>query len=374
MKLSSKTLLAAAGLTAFALSPANATEPGSFQNRVSGGTVGAPIGAAPPPGLYFNNTFIYIPEWTGNGNSGCGPGCTARYNGVVDSATLTWATGWTFLGGNYFPTINVVGYVASSTTTPFVPGGGVGASPIYGNTLFYQAGNIYVTPINFSWKIGNIPLFVEAGLGFVAPTGTTYAGSLMPDYWTIRPQAAISYLGDGWNLTAYVAYDINTASAGNTGLYQVIARSPTTPAFLSSLLTGPANPGRGYTSGDLLYIDLTATKKFGKWEVGPVGSIKYQTTLDSPGGVNPATGSAWTCSQLTTARLPSCGRDLGLGAGLLVGYNFGPVDMKLIYMNNYYSKDTVSAPTGSTIFLKTSFRLWAPDEAPSPKKAMYTKN
>ena len=48
--------------------------------------------------------------------------------------------------------------------------------------------------------------------------------------------------------------------------------------------------------------------------------------------------------------------------------------MKLIYMNGFYSRDSIDAPTGSTIVLKTSFRLWAPDEAPSPKKALYTKN
>jgi hypothetical protein len=351
-----------------------ATEPGDFTNQIPGATVGAPIGAAPPPGLFFNNSFLYLPMATGNGNFGCGPTCTQRYNGVADSVTLTWSTGLTFLGGTYFPTIQSIGYVASSYTTPFPPGGGVGASPIYGGTTTFQAGNVYVNPINFSWKIGNVPLFINAGLGFVAPTGTTYAGALMPDFWTIRPHAAITYLGDDWNLTANFTYDINTASAGNTGAYQIIARAPTTPAFLSSLLTGPANPGQGFTSGDLLYVDLTATKRFGKWEVGPVGFIQYQTTNDSPGGVNPATRAAWTCSQLTTAGLPSCGKSLNIGAGLLVGYNFGPVDMKLIYMNGFYTKDALDAPTGSKIVLKTSFRLWEPDEAPSPKKVLYTKN
>jgi hypothetical protein len=355
-----------------------ATEPGNFTNQIAGATVGAPIAAAPPPGLFFNNSFVYLPMGTGNGNFNANVACAAcspqRYNGIADAVTLTWSTGLTFLGATYFPTIQSIGYQASSFSTPFPPGGGVGASPIYGGTTMFQAGNVYVNPLNFSWKIGSAPLFINAGLGFVAPTGTTYAGALMPDFWTIRPHAAITYLGDDLNLTANFTYDINTASAGNTGAYQIIARAPTTPAFLSSLLTGPANPGRGFTSGDLLYVDLTATKRFGKWEVGPVGYIQYQTTNDSPGGVNPANGAAWTCSQLTSAGLPSCGKSLNIGAGLLVGYNFGPVDMKLIYMNGFYTKDAIDAPTGSRIVLKTSFRLWAPDEASSPKKALYTKN
>jgi len=46
--------------------------------------------------------------------------------------------------------------------------------------------------------------------------------------------------------------------------------------------------------------------------------------------------------------------------GLLVGYNFGPVDMKFIYSNGFYSTDAIDAPTGSTFFIKTSFRLWSP--------------
>lgn len=351
---------------------ASATEPGNFSNQLFGSTVGAPIGAAPPPGLYFNNSFYYIPMAYGNGNTGCGAACTAHYTGPADSVTLTWSTGLKFLGGTYFPTIQTAGYAVTASTTPYPPGGGVGASPIYGNTLNLQVGNLYVNPINFSWKIGDLPLFVNAGLGFVAPTGTIYAGALLPDFWTIRPHAAISYLGDGWNLTANVTYDINTGSPGNTGLYQSIARNPATPAALSSFLAGPANPGRGYESGNLFYLDLTATKKFGQWEVGPVGYVKYQTTSDSPGGVNPATGAAWTCPQLTAAGLPTCGRDVNLGAGLLVGYNFGPVDMKLVYMGGIYSSDAVRPP--SEIILKTSFRLWAPDEPPSATKPLYTKN
>ena len=65
-------------------------------------------------------------------------------------------------------------------------------------------------------------------------------------------------------------YDINTASTGNTGLYQVIARNPATAPAVATLLGGPGSPGNGYTSGNYLYVDWTATKKFGKWEFGAV--------------------------------------------------------------------------------------------------------
>jgi hypothetical protein len=152
--------------------------------------------------------------------------------------------------------------------------------------------------LNFSWNLGK-GLYVAAGLGFVAPTGSTYAGSLVPDY---RPHAAVSYLGEGWNLTVSALYDINTASEGNTGLYQVIARNP---GGCGSFQRPPKPGERLHERQRPLW---TATKKFNSWEVGPVGFFKFQTTDDSPGGINPATGSAWTCTQLTIAKLPTCGR------------------------------------------------------------------
>jgi hypothetical protein len=362
---------AIAGSALFAgLGQALASEPANLGNFLAGNTMGAPIAAAPPPGLWFASTVFYIPMASGNGNADCGPGCKERYNAVGATVNLTWGTGLKFLGADWYPTIQSGGYQATATTTPYPPGGGVLQSPIYNNVFDHEITNIYVNPLNFSWNLGR-GLYVAAGLGFVAPTGSTYAGSLVPDYWTVRPHAAVSYLGEGWNLTVSALYDINTASAGRTGLYQVIARNPATAPAVAALFGGPTSPGRGYTSGNYLYVDWTATKKFNSWEVGPVGFFKFQTTDDSPGGINPVTGSAWTCTQLTIAKLPTCGKDVNIGAGLLIGYNFGPVDVKFIYANAFYSRDTVGSNTGSEFFLKTSFKLWSPDEA--PKKALITK-
>jgi hypothetical protein len=352
------------------LGQALASEPANLGNFLPGNTMGAPIAAAPPPGLWFASTAFYIPMASGNGNAGCGPGCKERYNAVGATVNLTWGTGLKFLGADWYPTIQSGGFQATATTTPYPPGGGVLQSPIYNNIFDHEIANLYVNPLNFSWNLGK-GLYVAAGLGFVAPAGSTYAGSLVPDYWTVRPHAAVSYLGEGWNLTVSALYDINTASEGRTGLYQVIARNPATAPAVAALLGGPDSPGRGYTSGNYLYVDWTATHKFGSWEFGPVGFFKFETTDDAPGGINPTTGSAWTCAQLTAAKLPTCGKDVNIGAGLLIGYNFGPVDMKFIYANAFYSRDTIGSNTGSEFFLKTSFKLWSPEEP--PKKPLITK-
>ena len=97
---------------------ATATEPGSFGNFTAGATMGAPLAAAPPPGLYFNNSFYYYPNVSGNGNTGCGDGCKAHYSAILDAATLSWGTGLKFLGADYFPTISISGDMATSTTSP----------------------------------------------------------------------------------------------------------------------------------------------------------------------------------------------------------------------------------------------------------------
>ena len=234
------------------LGQALASEPANLGNFLPGNTMGATIAAAPPPGLFMTATSFYIPMASGNGNADCGPGCKERYNAVGATVNLTWGSGWKFLGADYYPTIQTGGYQATATTTPYPPGGGVLQSPIYNNVFDHEINNIYFNPLNFSWNLGK-GLYVAAGLGFVAPTGSTYAGSLVPDYWTIRPHAAVSYLGEGWNLTVSALYDINTASQGNTGLYQVIARNAATAPAVAALFSGPTSPARGYTSGNDLY-------------------------------------------------------------------------------------------------------------------------
>jgi outer membrane protein assembly factor BamB len=39
--------------------------------------------------------------------------------------------------------------------------------------------------------------------------------------------------------------------------------------------------GSDKRGGDQAFLDVTATKKFGKWEIGPVGYLAWQSTPDS---------------------------------------------------------------------------------------------
>ena len=70
--------IAMAGLAAVAIggvaSSASAMETGTFQNRLNGATIGLPLGALPPPGLYTGLTTAYLGMLGGSSNSGASTG------------------------------------------------------------------------------------------------------------------------------------------------------------------------------------------------------------------------------------------------------------------------------------------------------------
>jgi hypothetical protein len=111
-----------------------------------------------------------------------------------------------------------------------------------------------IAPLNLSWSLGH-GLFFDFEFSFNAPTGTyeqSQPVNIGNNHWAITPSIALTYLQNGWDLTAHLT---------------------TETAF--------QNPSTQYTNGTLLYTDLTATKKIGKWTTGPVGYIYSQISPDS---------------------------------------------------------------------------------------------
>lgn len=314
-----------------------AVEPGDFQQYVRGFSIGDPLGAAPPPGLYFENTTLYVPSAPGYGQLN-----GYKANALLDTPTLYWSTGYNFLGAS----------VAAAISQPFYQVGvwnsSVAGPPYGGVTLYPTVHNTWINPVTLSWNLGG-GLFASAAFDVYVPDGSRYDGTLNPDYWTFEPRASVSYLGNGWDLTGTFLYNFNTASQGHTGPFAG---------------TAAAVFGNGYQSGDQAFLDITATKKFGKWEIGPVGYLAWQTTNDSPGG-----GLSCGAMGASTAGLLTCGRATDYAVGGLVGYDFGPVALKFTLTDSVYTKDDFG---GLFLWTKLSFRLWGPDAPPSPK-GMLTK-
>ncbi|GJD76077.1 hypothetical protein CFIICLFH_4327 [Methylobacterium goesingense] len=228
-----------------------------------GQTIGLPAGAQLPVGLYFVNTSSFGVRDTRPLDS----------ESNINLPAFVWSTPWTLFGAR-LNLIAIQPVVASSPRgTPYQSGIG---QPLLAGQLAWDLGN----------KFGVSYLF-----GGYLPIETRF----LTQNTSFSHRFAASYTGDGLNLTANLLYGI----------------------FID-----PVSP-QGGVYPDYLNIDLTATKKFGKWEVGPV---------------------AFASTDLPT-RFPGYQRQGQIAVGGLVGYNFGPVNLQAyvtrdIAERNYGGRET----------------------------------
>jgi hypothetical protein len=163
-------------MSGMAAHKAVAGEPGDFQQYVWGFTIGDALGANPPPGLYFENTNLYVPGAYGRGQVGA-----YKANALLDSPTVSWSTGYNFLGAS----------VAAAIAQPFYEAGvwsNSAAGPPYGGaTLYPTVHNTWANPFTLSWSLG-AGLFASAAFDFYVPDGSRYVGTANPDYWTFEPR------------------------------------------------------------------------------------------------------------------------------------------------------------------------------------------
>jgi hypothetical protein len=328
-----KTLLAAAGIAALAVSPAFANEGPGAQTK-AGVYIGASAGV-PPPGIYmFDQVFTYQSNLAGPGNGG---NPHIGLHASVATVGFLFVPGWTFLGGTYDAVIAQPSLDVSI------------GSPI--NAQFSGLFNTFLVPGELSWKLGTSGFVFKTGLGIYVPTGTETGafklGNVGAPYYTFQPEAILSYLKDGWNLTAAVYDEINTV-----------------------------NENTHYTSGDILHADFTVTKTIGKWTLGPVAYYYGQVTNDScPVSCVAVYGGNQT--------LANAQRTNVWAVGGIVGYDFGPASFSVWATQEVSTKasntaalaatgaDPSTVSQGTTVFATLSYRLWAPEEP--TKTAMFHK-
>jgi hypothetical protein len=344
MKSIGKALLAAAGLLALSWSPASAIEAFVNPQTKPGVFIGASAGV-PPPGIYmFNQVWTDQANLAGPGVKALGGNTKVGYQSAVDVQGFLFVPGWTFLGATYDAVI-VQPFVMGSLGAPF-------------NIQQSGVHNTYIVPVELSWKLADSGFAIKTGLGIFVPDGTQHAfirgftGSAVPapagagypfigdPYWTFQPEFIVSYLKDGWNLSAAIYDEINTR-----------------------------NTATQYTTGNILHADFTATKTIGKWTFGPVAYYYGQISDDSC--------SALTCGYLTGTLLQPQRFNIWAVGGL-VGYNFGPAALSVWATQEVSAKASNPAAVaalgqdfslvhqGTTVFATLSYRLWGPEEAPKP--------
>jgi hypothetical protein len=225
-----------------------------------GETIGIAAGAPLPPGFYFVNTA----DW---GCRDTNPNTTCV---GVDIPVIAWATPWTLLGGR----------LQFLLATPVVEVGVNNTNYVSGIYNPFFAGQL-------AWDLGNgFGVSYALGMYFGVNSDVAFDSS------SLNQRFAISYTANGWNLTANLIWGIQFEESTNT-----------------------VNP-------DFLNLDLTATKKFGKWEIGPVAY--YSTDLNSP--------------------IAGYARQSQFAVGGLIGYDFGPLVLQAylttdVWEHNYGGHD-----------------------------------
>jgi hypothetical protein len=353
--------LVAAAALCLASGPSFANEPGDYQPTLAGATIGNLAGAMPPRGFYFNVEYV-------NGINGVGIGQNKGItsNGNIVIPALLWSTGRKFLGGNVGLVVIQPHYTngvleSSCTVTPVATGppNCINAVPVGSGRGVGYYENIHNTVFqaidSWNWKNG---WFTSLGFGFQGPDGSTYNGTLNQDYWTYSPLAGVSYIDKKWKATANFDYDIHTASNGHTGSYAFAAYETALGSGpLPGLPGGIESIGKGYRSGDPLYIDWSAEYRLGKLAFGPGGDFIFQTTSDRPGaGLN--------CATLGNLPFPTGGTfgtdDLGCGkirkvaVGGVLSYDLGLADVEVFATRDVYTKDEFN---GTKLVFRVSFKL-----------------
>jgi hypothetical protein len=243
---------------------------------------GLAAGALPPEGVYFINDS-YFGSWKDYNGSGKANG--VKLDLLIDVPIVLWNPGIKVLGADYAVAIaQPFDYTNVYSNASAAKGNGhLGTF----NTVIVPGLLSWALPFDFHVKTG-LSVYVDdasSSPAHPAPAGGAGSGN---SFWTLEPQAGLSWLKDGWNLSADLAYDYNLKDSTTN-----------------------------YDSGNLFSVNYTATKAIGKWTVGAGAYQQNQLERDSING---------TSKSGTTRET--------YGAGPIVGYDFGSVNLSATYNYN----------------------------------------
>lgn len=313
-----KLTAAFAGAAAFAMSTGASY---AQTTTVPGEQVGLAVGAPLPEGIYAINTFLYRQT-----------AASVPVDVGVNIPVLVWSTPLVPFGGRIElllapPTVFAFGKSGGATgirdlsvnVGTFV--GSIWAFDLGSNFGVSLLGGVYLNELN-------------GDRGVLVQNNGTFAGApLLPQLAsnTYRFGVAASYTGDGWNITANLTANIYDSPAKFPGFNTV----------------GFGNTRGPFIISDSLNLDLTATKKFGKFEIGAIGYGTYNFDISS-------------------ASLAAGNRGR-FAVGGLIGYDFGILTAQV-----YAARDVaVAVPrTESTeIWGRIIVPLYSPAAAVAPAPA-----
>jgi hypothetical protein len=255
-----------------------------------GVTMGLPLGSSYLPGLYFSDL----------GHYGTSPTKTI----TADIPSLTWSPGWQFLGANYSATI-----IAEGIELWIPP-----------KTFKRDVFNPLIIPLSLSWNLGH-GFFASFSQGFYPPvaTQTALTSPGATSGTAFEERGALSYLHDGWFLSANTIFGITTSDAD--GLKQ--------PNYFN--------------------VDWTAAHIFGHWKLGAVGF------------------GAWDAEKTPANASLGLGRLVAVGG--LIGYDFGGPTLNVEATHAIIqSGDTNYGKNDTHVFARVTIPIL--DFAPAPARQL----
>lgn len=295
-----KNLLRAALAALCLLSAGKADAAELWDPHLRGVNEGLASGALPPKGVYgvLNNYLAIYKSYDHKGKAVPGTGLTA----LVEVPILLWVPGIKILGADYGVAI----------AQPFDY---TNYSPLRNSTSSSNGNwgtfNTILVPAILSWSLPN-DFHVSAALNVYVDNASSTMSDLnkgklrnggLPSgngFWTFEPSVAVSWLHDGWNLTAHMHLSFNTRSTSTK-----------------------------YHTGTQFTADYTATKTIGKWTFG-LGAYQLNQLEDDSGP------GAAACKTRRGCRAES------YGIGPLVGYQFGGINIMAQYNRHIYTQNDVA--------------------------------
>lgn len=288
-------VIAAMGV-ALVASQASATE--LWDDHLRGVDIGLAAGALPPQGVYFVNDDYFLSYKAYASNQATG----TKLDALVEVPIVLWNPGVKLLGADYA--------VAVAQPFDYTSIGGVGAQGAHTgtfNTILIPAMLSWALPYDFHVK-GSFAVFLNDASSSPSASSHPEAGVGAGNaYTTFEPGLGISWLRDGWNLSAQMQYDTSTRDNNH---------------YLTATTSEP------YQSGDQFSVDYTATKTFDKWTVGLGGFQQNQLQRDTINGLS-AAGSVADA----------------IGVGPIVGYQFAGVNVQAQYTHDVVVHNDVGGDT-----------------------------
>jgi len=284
---------------------ASATE--LWDVQLPGVTEGLANGVIPPPGVYgvWNSYWASYHVYNSSANQIHGTNLSA----LVQVPIVLWSTGYKILGADY-----AVAIAQPFDYTSYAPQQNNGHGGGGGNWGLY---NTAVIPGQLSWTLGDFHvltgLTVWVGDATSSPAVLAGGGWLkggLPSgngYWSIQPDLGLSWLHDGWNISA--------------GMHIAVPVSSTT------------STNYNYRSGTEYLADYTVTKTIGKWTVG-VGA--YQVNQ-----FNSDTNNGHDVHNIAAR----------FGLGPIVGYQFGGINIQATVNQSVYTRNDVGGTFANVRFI-----------------------